>query len=315
VYHVKGWGKFNRNYGDFYTGADRWKDGPQQRCLRTGGHEVDLDAITAVWNRRPEAPIPRQDLTSEDGNFVRRESNHLLESLWLLLGDRFWVNPYLAERAAARKPYQLSLASAVGLEVPRTLITNDPRHVADFFERCKGQMIYKTFTSYARDEGGVGRGIYTTRVQRDDLLSRLPEVALAPCLFQEYVPKSHELRITVIGRKMFAVEIHSQQNERAKDDWRRAMTTDMCHRATVLPEALQTRIHNLMARLGIVFGCIDMILTPDGRFIFLEINPSGQWLEAELLTGMPLVTNFAQMLIEGTANYSEPALSANASAG
>jgi hypothetical protein len=58
--------------------------------------------------------------------------------------------------------------------------------------------------------------------------------------------------------------------------------------------------------MGLVFGCIDLILTPDNRYVFLEINPMGQWQWVENLTGMPLVDNFTEMLIQVTPNYKAP---------
>ncbi|HMW02377.1 MAG TPA: ATP-dependent carboxylate-amine ligase, partial [Acidobacteriota bacterium] len=139
----------------------------------------------------------------------------------------------------------------------------------------------------------------------------LKAVTHAPCLFQEYIPKKVELRITVVGRKIFAAEIHSQQSQRSKDDWRRydiANTPYLKHR---LPEAIKIKCQQLVRELGLVFGCIDMIVTPDNRYVFLEINPNGQWGWIEELTQLPICANLAEMLIQGTALYTDPvALSA-----
>jgi glutathione synthase/RimK-type ligase-like ATP-grasp enzyme len=50
------------------------------------------------------------------------------------------------------------------------------------------------------------------------------------------------------------------------------------HRKVVLPDDIRNQILNLMKKLGLVFGCIDMIVTPNDEYFFLEINPSIEWL-------------------------------------
>jgi len=230
-----------------------------------------------------------------------------LRALYQLLATRFWINPYGEGRAAEYKPYQLKIAQQTNLSVPRTLITNEPAAALQFFDTCGGNVIYKTFTAYHRETGdGSYRGIYTTRVRREDLQARSKTIALAPCLFQEYVPKESELRITVIGDRVFAAEIDSQKSPRMRDDWRRYDHDQSLYRPTKLPREVEKKVQELMRKLGLVFGCIDMILTPEGRYVFLEINPSGQWYWVELLTGMPLLDYFTAMLIAGKRDCEGP---------
>jgi glutathione synthase/RimK-type ligase-like ATP-grasp enzyme len=105
--------------------------------------------------------------------------------------------------------------------------------------------------------------------------------------------------VTVIGQKIFAVEIDAQKSTRAKDDWRRydlAHTTFQVHN---LPCPIKLRITDLLRQLNLVFGCIDFIVTPDNQYIFLEINPMGQWYWAEALTGGAMLDSFVQMLMQG----------------
>jgi len=268
---------------------------------------VDVRDITTVWNRRPLPPIPDPRLKPVDQEFVVKESQHVLDSLWHCLRDRFWVNPFDSSRAAGHKPYQLQVARSVGLEIPRTLLTNETQEVEDFFERCGGQMIYKSLRPFAHREDGTPRGVFTTRVEREHLAARLEQITLAPCLFQEYIPKKSELRVTIIGHRTFTSEIDSQQAEHTKVDWRRGVLRGpLPQRPFVLPEHVELRARELMRRLGLVFGCLDFIRTPDDRFVFLEVNPNGQWYWVERDTGMPLLAHFTEMLIQGTPTYGEP---------
>ena len=55
----------------------------------------------------------------------------------------------------------------------------------------------------------------------------------------------------------------------------------------------------LVERLGLCYGALDLVLTPDGRYVFLEINPSGQYLWIEVATGLPITAALCEMLIQG----------------
>jgi glutathione synthase/RimK-type ligase-like ATP-grasp enzyme len=54
-----------------------------------------------------------------------------------------------------------------------------------------------------------------------------------------------------------------------------------------------------MRRLGLVYGAIDLRLTGDGRYVFLEINPAGQFRYVEEQTGQPLAAALAARLAAG----------------
>ena len=264
---------------------------------------VSLDEVRAVWNRRPEVPIPAPNVSAEDQKFIRKESNHVLGSLYELLRDRFWVNSHFATRAAEHKPYQLQMAQAVGFEIPKTLITNRPEKVLDFYDSCKTGMIYKSLGGCARVENGKTAVIYTTRVERENLVSYMDQIKYAPCIFQEEIPKQVELRVVVIGNRIFTDEISSQNSKYTNIDWRRYFMEEVPHRRSNIPSQVEKKIHDLMSRLGLVFACLDMVKTPDGRFVFLELNPNGNWQWTEDLTGLPLLENFTEMLIQGTPSY------------
>ncbi len=61
--------------------------------------------------------------------------------------------------------------------------------------------------------------IFTTKISKQDL-DRSNELQYAPCMFQEYVPKKTEFRVTIIGNVIRAAEIHSQKSEKTKHNWR-----------------------------------------------------------------------------------------------
>jgi glutathione synthase/RimK-type ligase-like ATP-grasp enzyme len=98
----------------------------------------------------------------------------------------------------------------------------------------------------------------------------------------------------VVGDRMFTAAIHSQET-----DYRVDFRMDM-NRARIeahdLPAEVAAHLAELMRRLGLIYGAIDMRVTPDGRYVFLEINPAGQWLFIEGRTGQPISAAVAQAL-------------------
>jgi glutathione synthase/RimK-type ligase-like ATP-grasp enzyme len=96
--------------------------------------------------------------------------------------------------------------------------------------------------------------------------------------FQEHLAKAVELRVTLVGDRVFAAAVDSQALERSRVDWRKA-STELVDAWTphALPAEVAARLRQLAARLGLSYGAADLVITPDGRHVFLEINPAGEW--------------------------------------
>src|SRR5262249_2530274 len=125
-----------------------------------------------------------------------------------------------------------------------------------------------------------------------DRLEELDSLAVCPAIFQEYIEKQVELRITIVGDQVFTAAIHSQEHPQTQGDFRRLALMpnpeSVKHTIFDLPSEIRSKLLSLMSRLGLVFGCVDMILTPCGEYVFLEVNPAGQWGWIEQMTGMPI---------------------------
>lgn len=124
-------------------------------------------------------------------------------------------------------------------------------------------------------------------------------VQQCPCQFQEYIPKKIELRAIVVGDRVFAVEIHSQNSDKTKLDWRHYDFDRVAHRSHELPFTVRAQCLALVAALNLHYGAIDMIVTPDGEYVFLEINPTGQYQWLEALTRLPITDSIVDLLIHG----------------
>lgn len=268
----------------------RYANGGSPVALLRGVDGVDIDAarVRAVWYRRPQPfGIPPSLNRPSHRTFAYSESHEAIAGLWQIL-DVFWMNHPTRDEVAARKAYQLGVASACGLEIPRTLISNDPSEVSRFVaDGGSNGTIYKAFSATEAEWR-------ETRLVRAEELAVLDQVRHAPVIFQDYVPARFDLRITVVGDQMFAAAIHSQDTQYPVD-----FRIDM-NRAKVethdLPTDVSSALADFMGRLGLVYGAIDMRVTPDGRYVFLEVNPAGQWLFIEGRTGQPISSAVAQTL-------------------
>lgn len=292
-----------------------WLDngGPARaRIRRTAGlADIDLDRVRTVWFRRLGEVRADPSLSPEDQEFACREARSFLWSLAVTLADRFWVNPLVEGLSTDRgngKISQLEAARQVGMVIPRTLATNDPDSAREFLASCGGGAVYKPFHAPTRNLGVEGEPpqwatVFTSRVD-EAALAELDEVRVAPCIFQELLPKRLELRVTVIGCSVFATAIHSQVDERSSIDFRRHYDLEHTPYAPHdLPAVVVEQCLALNRRLGLVYGAMDFVLTPDGRYVFLEVNEQGQFLWLEPMTGQPLLENFCEMLIQGRPDY------------
>jgi glutathione synthase/RimK-type ligase-like ATP-grasp enzyme len=274
--------------------------------LRTG--DFALDEIKSVWFRRPNLPRSFDKTFDADVvEFLSRESEAAIRGLFALLKSAFWVGYPDTLRIADNKLDQLRVAQSLGLVVPRTLVTNNPEDALAFFDVCGGEMIVKSFCGWSGSVSGRLSAVCTSRVTKEHL-PHFSRIALGPCLFQEYVPKDVEFRITVVGSRVFATEIHSQQSVVSRDDWRRYDIANTPYVASHLPSDVEGACLALLAHYGLNFGCIDMIRRPDGSFVFLEVNANGQWLWIQELTGAPIIQAIADILIaaapqRGVANH------------
>ena len=103
----------------------------------------------------------------------------------------------------------------------------------------------------------------------------------------------------MVGREVFAAEIHSQQTHHTRHDWRRYDLSHTPHFRHMLPPEVQERCVQLVERFELCYGAIDMILTPQGRYVFVEINPSGQYLWIEQETRLPISAAICDLLMAG----------------
>ena len=276
-------------YGDL-EGCDLTLEDAQGR--------LDLRAVDTVWWRRPQPLELDPRVPPAEVQFTYTECAEAITGLWTTL-EAFWVNDPGRDRAAAHKAHQLRVADDAGLRIPRTLITNDPHRARAFVdELAPAPTVYKCFSA-------TPEHWRETRVLRADELALLVRVAIAPVIFQEYVPAEVDVRVTIVGDACFPAAITAAADAYPVDF---RIDLDRTHiEPTELPGDVEARLRDLLARLGLVYGAIDLRRTPDGEHVFLEVNPAGQWRFVERQTGQPITEAVARTLAAGRPAAPRPA--------
>lgn len=268
--------------------------GSAATVLTSEGRKVAPGEAELLWWRRARADqLAMSGVTSGDGEVAAQQlalvNNDCRGALGGILAASFrgkWISPPEATDRAGDKVYQLWVAQQAGFRVPRTLITQSRDEVVDF-TREVGRVIVKPVV------GAPGPSLLTQWI--DDPLSLPSEsFAVCPATYQEYVPGRHHIRLNCFGDRMFAALIETEEL-----DWRPDLRVPI--RRWPVPENLARLVRRTLDRLELPMGVIDLKLTPEGEPVWLEVNPQGQFLFLEPITGEPLTEHFADYLVDTAA--------------
>ncbi|MFZ0184672.1 MAG: hypothetical protein WAL88_07555 [Nitrosotalea sp.] len=270
-----------------------FNDGIKNSVININKRQISNHEIKSIWNTSALKIMIDEKIIDDAKKFVQAEWTEGITSLWDAL-DVKWVNHPSSISNAVNRMKQLQLANEVGLKTPKTLVTNDSQAFLNFFNKYHGEIVAKTLHS---SEGvPEGKMIFTTKVTENDL-KNASSLKYAPCMFQEYIPKKTEFRITVVGETIRTAEIHSQKSKKTMHDWRHYDDfTKTPYVEVDLPDDISHKLLKLTKKMNLEFGAADLIRTPDDDFIFLEINPNGRWWWIQELTGMNIAKDIANHL-------------------
>jgi ATP-GRASP peptide maturase of grasp-with-spasm system len=247
--------------------------------------EIDWDEISVVWFRRwyRVNSFLRDEIESlglsvnESANY----KNHLLQEIGIArrsffshLKSKYWLPDI--DAAQINKIKVLQTASQLGLNVPETLVCNSKPLLVKFFEKHLDVITKPLYeVPYVMTKKRLYRAL-THKLSRTDV-EQLPD-RFPPSLFQKNIPKQVELRIFYINSGFYPMAIFSQRDAQTSIDFRnynekkpnRNVPFKLCSQ-------IEKKLDLLFKGLGLDTGSIDMILTPDNEYYFLEINPVGQF--------------------------------------
>lgn len=246
----------------------------------------------SVWWRYKATTAEYHGASTPATAFASREWLAFLRSLAFILQKSLWINNPVLLSHRYHKVANLLEARRIGFKIPETLVTNSATELRQFQRRYR-RVIYKPLTYYFEPPDVA---LFTSRVPIDASDTLESYLALAPCIFQKEIVKSYELRVTIVGSQVFAVRINSQDFPRTELDWRREQMNTSLYSIVDLNSKLRRKLLRLHRNLGLVYGAYDFIVDKKGELVFLEVNPSGQWLWLEQATGISISAAVASLL-------------------
>jgi ATP-grasp ribosomal peptide maturase len=271
------------------------QDGRWVGRLATPYREVTLEELRSVWYRNPSSFQFPAAMSNTERQHAQHEAKLGLGGVLGALPVR-WVNHPSRHADAGYKPRQLLAAARAGLSVAPTLVTNDSGAVRRFAARSGPDgVVTKMLGASAVCEQGGRRVALTQRLTETDLTD-LRGIKLTTHLLQRWAPKLEEARVIVIGRHVFAVAIRAH-SQAAYIDWR-ADYNALSYEPIPLPTDVERGIRAVMRELGLVYGAFDFVITPAAEWIFLEVNPGGQFGFLEDSTDAPLTATLADLLAQ-----------------
>ncbi|MBO1330850.1 ATP-grasp ribosomal peptide maturase [Streptomyces sp. VRA16 Mangrove soil] len=255
--------------------------------LSVGGRVVSMRGLRSIWVRRPGTPAAGAPAFS---SWLSEESSQALYGMLRCTGAR-WMNHPDAARQARHKPWQLWLARECGLPVPATLITTFPRVAREFAERYPDLVVKPVSGAHPGEDGFA---VPTTRVRPDE---DFRAVEHGPTLLQRRVRKVADIRLTVVGDRMFAARAAAAagSGDDAVVDVRFAPAAGPWRAVTVPPRVAEA-VEDYLARAQLSYGAFDFAEDADGIWWFLECNQSGQFGFVEIETGQPIGRAVAEWL-------------------
>lgn len=243
---------------------------------------MNEDEYKSIWFRRTKLPSLNNIENSTDKSYILNEVDSFFNNLWNTI-DTNWLSIPSNIYKAENKMFQLKVAKSIGFNIPPTMVTTSKEDLVNF-HKAYNDIIIKPLSHTRINNNNSLSFIFTNKLD-DKYLTSIDEYLLTPCIFQKRIDKEYELRITVVDEEVFVAGVDSQSNDKTKYDWRREKIT---FHEVGLPDELKSMCVELVQTLGLKFGAIDMIKSKSGEYVFLEINPNGQWAWIESETGLKI---------------------------
>ena len=247
--------------------------------FRVNNKMLKPDEVTALWYRRGFLNFRRLAFGSKDFPFKKTLQKYEAKELSIL-------NSYLFNKlkpvkclgdfhnTEVNKLVNLDTAKLMGLNVPDTLITTNKQELEAFLSRHK-QVITKSIGEVIIGfEEPYSITSYTSRIITTDDLPN----DFFPALFQQEIPKKYEVRVFYLRGSFYSMAIFSQEDRQTSIDFRN-YNHEKPNRVVPyqLPKDVSAKLDHMMKKCRYDTGSIDLIVTPDNQFYFLEINPVGQF--------------------------------------
>jgi glutathione synthase/RimK-type ligase-like ATP-grasp enzyme len=269
-------------------------------CMVYKGQE--LRELKGVWYRKP-LPIDPDLLpvAPHHLDYSKSAITMHLKALYSLFPNATWVSDYYAIRKAASKPAQLVVATRLGFRVPETVFTNDSNRAADFVKKHSSCVVKPLALLPPLSEQNMIMKLFTSQISHKENID-FSGLYLAPSILQEAIDVVREVRVTVVGDKVFAAAITTQglDKESRIRDYKAAYyesNAEVIIETYKLPDDVREKCITYTKLFNLRFCAIDLVEDTHGRLWFLEGNSNGQWAFVEDATGYPIGKTIAELLM------------------
>ncbi len=268
---------------------DSYNTDPNSIVIEIDGKKIDLgNEVSVIWFRRGNITLSlrregeirkklklftNEELNQEVKNHLMAESFDLIEAI---------NNPKTKiiggyGKGRVNKLRVLQKAQEIGLKIPHTTIIDTKARLQDFFNKNDRNIITKGIAdtlSFENDR--MGYIVYTNSITQAKI-DELPN-NFFPSLFQANINKKIELRVFYWFGKVYSLSIFSQLDSQTNTDFR-IYNREKPNRMIPykLPDEIVKKIDELMKDVGLETGSLDFIVDTSDDYVFLEVNPVGQF--------------------------------------
>jgi len=265
------------------------------------GRRVEYAEVRVVWYRRwyHYAHLNFRAANANERQLyweTMKESDSLLRYLYFCFRHCHWLTKPIVN-LYHEKLYAIRAAAKFGLKVPRSLVTNKKADLQSFLEEVGGEVITKPIANpsiFITDKGQTIHKSYT-EVITPDFLRQLPS-SFYVSLFQEKADAAFEIRTFYLDGKLYPTAILHSATVDIKLSVR--VNADICMAAYSLPPEIEEKLRQLMDHLDLNTGSIDIIKTKQGDYVFIEVNPIGQFTGYGNAANYPLAMEVAKWLAQ-----------------
>lgn len=256
--------------------------------LKLSDPAVVIGESTAIWWRRPQAfSIPPEVTDDTFQKFIEEEWKFTFDGA-VAATNCHVVNDFHNQRLANNKIYQLQKAKDVGFNVPRSIISNSIDEIRSFECSIRGPVIFKP-------QGHSKYHVADTRVVDDEFYKRGRQLGFAPVIVQAHIDLGFDIRANVVRNECFFTKIFTNEHSDLVD-WRLAL--NIRTKRIEFDDQTSARCIELVKRMGLLTGAIDLRVNSHGDVYFFEINPSGQFLFCEEDENLDITSAYCRALIE-----------------
>lgn len=249
------------------------------------GIRYDLSNVKFWWNRRPKFQA-HPETRAPYSIAQEAETMHFWTGVFGLELGGHWCNAPRAHLHAQNKLVQIFLAKECGLRTPRTLWSNDPAAIQEFWMSCGQRSVIKMFE-------GSEKVWQPTRLLSHDEFQNSRYLRFSHAIVQEEIDGDREYRIVIFGDYAFSVASDVGRSRYPYDT--RIDTATRGEKITICPNLL-ARLREFRTRAGLSYCAFDVRENACGEPVFLENNPMGQFLFLDRVHGGALLRAFASFM-------------------